>query len=108
MTLLALLFWLQSRPLSKTVIVVASLLFILAIVLVVYFVRKLRSSSKTEDDWSLTRSSLFVEPAQERPAAAAPPEIEAAPEPPVTTPGETRLLTSNALDVESRAAAPPA
>ena len=41
------LLWLQSAPLSKTVIVVASLMFVLAIALLVYFVRKLRASSKT-------------------------------------------------------------
>ena len=60
--LFVLLIWLQAAPLPKKVIVIASLVFVLAIVLLVYFVRKLRSSSKTEDDWSMTRSSLFVEP----------------------------------------------
>lgn len=106
MTFLISLIWLQSRPLSKTVIAIASLLFILAIVLVVYFVRKLRQSNKTEDDWSLTRSSLFVEHTQEPPPAEALPEA-AEPEPPEppraeefvapkieSTPSATELLTA--------------
>src|SRR5690242_11591 len=91
--------WLQSHPLSKTVIVFASLLFILAIALLVYFVRKLRASSKTEEDWSLTRSSLFVEPPAEKPAAessvadATQVVEEPAPEPEALG-GGTRLLAS--------------
>src|SRR5205085_9448799 len=108
---LALLFWLQAQPLSKTVIAIAALLFVLAIVLVVYFVRKLKSSSKTEDDWSLTRSSLFVEPlsppADARPDAGADDASTAdaivdAPESVETRPSETRLLASDAVDVEPR------
>jgi hypothetical protein len=104
------LLWLQSAPLSKTVIAVASLMFVLAIVLLVYFVRKLRANSKTEEDWSLTRSSLFVEPPPERSVTeATQAEAEAAPEPGVAS-SETRLLASESLDTEAPAAevAPPA
>ena len=98
------LLWLQSAPLSKTVIVVASLMFVLAIALLVYFVRKLRASSKTEEDWSLTRSSLFVEPPPERSVTeATQAEEEAAPEPGVAS-SETRLLASESLDTEAPAA----
>src|SRR5690349_1959552 len=108
---LALLFWLQSRPLSKTVIAIAGLLFVLAIVAVVYFVRKLRSSSKSDDDWSMTRSSLFVE----RPQAASDVATDAAtdlgatdtnaadPHESVETgPDHTRLLASDGVNAEPR------
>jgi hypothetical protein len=102
---LVLLIWMQSQP-SKTIIVVASLLIVLAIALLVYFVRKLRASNKTEEDWSLTRSSLFVEPAAGKSVADATQAAEtlATPEPVEPTPGETRLLASEALDVKPRAA----
>ncbi|MEN3333331.1 MAG: hypothetical protein V7641_2696 [Blastocatellia bacterium] len=102
---LVLLMWLQSQPLSKTIIVIASLLFVLAIALLVYFLRKLKTSSKTEEDWSLTRSSLFVGPAAEASVADATQAAETlvAPEPVEPTPGETRLLASDALDAEARA-----
>ncbi|MFL6215603.1 MAG: hypothetical protein ACJ74J_17105 [Blastocatellia bacterium] len=112
---LAMLFWLQAQPLSKTVIAVAALLFVLAIVLVVYFVRKLRANSKTDDDWSLTRSSLFVEPSPAQTPADATTDAGAndagttdAPEPVETEPGETRLLASDAVEAEPRLnVAPP-
>src|SRR5436853_118040 len=102
---LVLLIWMQSQP-SKTIIVVASLLIVLAIALLVYFVRKLKASNKTEEDWSLTRSSLFVEPAAEKSVADATQAAEtlATPEPVKPTPGETRLLVSEALDARPRAA----
>ncbi|HKQ07049.1 MAG TPA: hypothetical protein VJ464_18105 [Blastocatellia bacterium] len=98
--LFVLLIWLQAAPLSKKVIVIASLLFVLAIVLLVYFVRKLRSSSKTEDDWSMTRSSLFVEPPPVSDTSQA--AIETTPVPGAPA-GETRLLTSEPLDVTPQA-----
>jgi hypothetical protein len=107
---LALLFWLQARPLSKTVIAVAALLFVLAIVLVVYFVRKLRASSKTEDDWSMSRSSLFVErpPAQVAGDVTTEAETPDMPGPAATELSETRLLASDAAVVEPHlSAAPP-
>src|SRR5438105_9180815 len=104
---LAMLFWLQAQPLSKTVIAVAALLFVLAIVLVVYFVRKLRANSKTDDDWSMTRSSLFVEPSPAQTPAVAATDAGAndagttdAPEPVETEPGKTRLLASDAVEAE--------
>src|SRR6185295_2168940 len=99
------LIWMQSQPLSKTVIAVASLLFVLAIVLLVFFLRKLKASSKTDEDWSLTRSSLFVEPPAEASVADATYENEtpAPSEPDEATPGATRLLVSDALDAEPRA-----
>jgi hypothetical protein len=102
---LAILIWLQAPPLPKKVIVIAALLLVLAIALLVYFVRKLKASNKTEEDWSLTRSSLFVEPAAEKPVADATQSAEtlATPEPVEPTPGETRLLASDTLD-----ASPPA
>src|SRR5437764_2737752 len=96
------LLWLQSAPLSKTVIAVASLMFVLAIALLVYFVRKLRASNKTEEDWSLTRSSLFVEPPPERSVTeATQAEEEAAPG---VASSETQLLASESLDTEAPAA----
>jgi len=93
------LIWMQSQPLSKTVIVVASLLFVLAIVLLVYFLRKLKASSKTDEDWNLTRSSLFVEPAAEASVADATHATErlATPEPDEPA---TRQRVSEALDAE--------
>jgi hypothetical protein len=99
------LIWMQSQPLSKTVIVVASLLFVLAIVLLVFFLRKLKASSKTDEDWSLTRSSLFVEPPAEASVADATYEDEtpASSETDESRPGATRLLVSDALDAEPRA-----
>src|SRR5438552_2213767 len=99
--LFVLLIWLQAAPLPKKVIVIASLVFVLAIVLLVYFVRKLRSSSKTEDDWSMTRSSLFVEPPPSvgNTTQAA---IETTPEPDAPA-GETRRLTSEPVDVTPQA-----
>jgi hypothetical protein len=107
---LALLFWLQSQPLSKTVIAVAALLFVLAIVAVVYFVRKLRASSKSDDDWSMTRSSLFVEPpsqaAADAPRGASTADAHEAVE---ARPDETRLLASDVVSAEARRnLAPPA
>ncbi|HJQ24535.1 MAG TPA: hypothetical protein VKA60_11515 [Blastocatellia bacterium] len=104
------LIWLQSAPLSKTTIAIASLVFVLAIILLVYFVRKLRASSKVEEDWSLTRSSLFVEkPSEQFATEATPAEEESAPQP-VVAASETRLLASEPLDTEAPAAevAPPA
>src|SRR3954469_24005726 len=105
--LFVLLIWLQAAPLPKKVIVIASLVFVLAIVLLVYFVRKLRSSSKTEDDWSMTRSSLFVEPPSVGDATQA--AIETTPEADAPA-GETRRLTSEPVDVTPQAeeVAPPA
>lgn len=103
------LVWLQAAPLSKTVIAVASLLFVLAIVLVVYFVRKLRAGSKVDEDWTLSRSSLFVEPPKESDAEPAPAtEMLATPEPIEAMPGETRLLASDGLAAEPPAPAGPA
>ena len=104
------LIWLQSAPLSKTTIAIAALVFILAIVLVVYFVRKLRASSKTEEDWSLTRSSLFVERPPEQSVTEATQATEEPTPEPVVASSETRLLASEPLDTEAPAAevAPPA
>ena len=101
--------WMQSQPLSKTVIAVASLLFILAIGLLVYFVRKLRASSKRDEDWSLTRSSLFVEPASHESVTEVTEDAEAvaSSEPVEAPPGETRLLASDVLEAEPRAADKP-
>jgi hypothetical protein len=100
---LASLIWLQSQPLSKTVIFFAALFFILAISLLVYFVRKLRSGGKTEEDWSLTRSSLFVEP----PSGPSVIDVTQAPEAAALEPdaatGRTRLLASEMRDAEARA-----
>jgi hypothetical protein len=98
------LIWMQSQPLSKTVIVVASLLFILAICLLVYFVRKLRANSKRDEDWSLTRSSLFVEPAADEPVTNTTEGAEAVA---ASEPGETRLLASDVLEAEPLATATP-
>src|SRR4051794_11821124 len=100
--LFVLLIWLQAAPLPKKVIVIASLVFVLAIVLLVYFVRKLRSSSKTEDDWSMTRSSLFVEPPPPSVSDATQAAIETTPEPEAPA-GATRLLTSEPLDATPQA-----
>ena len=63
---LGLLIWIQAQPahISKVVIAVVTLLFILAIALLVYFVRKLKTHEKVEDDWSLSRRSLFKESAE--------------------------------------------
>lgn len=99
------LIWMQSQPLSKTVIAVASLLFVLAVALLVFFLRKLKASSKTDEDWSLTRSSLFVEPEVKASVADATKtgETAAPSEPDEATPGATRLLASDAPDAEPRA-----
>jgi hypothetical protein len=95
----------QSQPLSKTIIVIASLAFVLAIALLVYFLRKLKASSKTDEDWSLTRSSLFVEPTAGKSVADATQITEtlATPESVGPTPRETRLLASDAPAAEPRA-----
>ena len=53
----------EPRKLSKLVIAAAVLFFIVGISLLVYFLRRLKASEKeAEEDWSMTRSSLFIEP----------------------------------------------
>ena len=64
--LFALFILIQSQEpprLSKLVIAAAVLFFIVGISLLVYFLRRLKASEKeAEDDWSMSRSSLFIEP----------------------------------------------
>jgi hypothetical protein len=53
----------QSPRLSPFVIAVAVLAFIIGISLLVYFFRRIKTSEKeAEEDWSLSRRSLFVSP----------------------------------------------
>src|SRR5437762_13379893 len=59
--LLLLLSLLQQGRLSKVVIVGAALLFIAGVSLLVYFYRRYRRIEKEpEEDWDLSRRSLFV------------------------------------------------
>ena len=64
--LFALFILIQSQEpprLSKLVIAAAVLFFIVGISLLVYFLRRLKASEKeAEEDWSMSRSSLFIEP----------------------------------------------
>src|SRR5215212_1015863 len=53
----------QSPRLSPFVIAVAVLAFIIGVSLLVYFFRRIKTSEKeAEEDWSLSRRSLFVNP----------------------------------------------
>ena len=64
--LFALFILIQSQEpprLSKLVIAAAVLFLIVGVSLLVYFLRRLKSAEKeAEEDWSLSRRSLFVEP----------------------------------------------
>src|ERR1044071_1040611 len=64
--LFALFILIQSQEpprLSKLVIAAAVLFFIVGISLLVYFLRRVKASEKeAEEEWSMSRSSLFIEP----------------------------------------------
>jgi hypothetical protein len=111
--LLTLLDLLQAQPISKKYIVVAGFLVILAICVLVYFLRKLKSTEKVEEDWSLTRSSLLKGPAARQPEAEIPditmesgtPAESKQAEPPLR---QTRVLSSDVDDITPRRTPPPA
>jgi len=53
----------EPRKLSKLVIAAAVLFFIAGISLLIYFLRRVKASEKeAEEEWSMSRSSLFIEP----------------------------------------------
>jgi hypothetical protein len=101
--LFALFILIQSQNparLSKVVIAGAAIFLILGITLLVYFVRRLRTTEKEpEEDWNLSRRSLFVadspplEPATSE-HANADAEIADASEPELNEPRATKILAS--------------
>src|SRR5258708_3925724 len=97
---LLLLSLLQQGKLSKVVIVGAALLFIAGVSLLVYFFRRYRRIEKEpEEDWDLSRRSLFVNvapPSRTTDEASDKAAVPIAPTP-ETTPvvsGDTRELSS--------------
>lgn len=111
---LLLLSLLQQGRISKVVIVGAALLFIGGVSLLVYFYRRYRRIEKEpEEDWNLSRRSLFVNVAP--PARSASDAIESAavptaPIPEITpvVPGGTSVLASEPPSQSSKPAAPDA
>lgn len=100
--LLFLLIQAQEQPrLSKIVIAGVALFLILGVYLLVYFLRRLRSGEKEpEEDWSLSRRSLFVE---ESAAASA----EAEEQTQESEPRATEILASPASRQTSMLASEP-
>ncbi len=84
--LFALFILIQSQEpprLSKLVIAAAVLFFIAGISLLIYFLRRVKASEKeAEEEWSMSRSSLFIEPSAPSQhtgvdtASAQPPQME--------------------------------
>jgi hypothetical protein len=104
--LLLLLNLLQQGRLSRVVIVGAVLLFIAGVSLLVYFYRKYqRIEKEPEEDWNLSRRSLFVAaPSYQKTEEAtdkAPVQVVPAPEMTPTQSGGTRELASGLLSTSS-------
>ncbi|HXU39845.1 MAG TPA: hypothetical protein VN937_26060 [Blastocatellia bacterium] len=108
---LLLLSLLQQGRLSKVVIVGAALLFIAGVSLLVYFYRRYRRIEKEpEEDWDLSRRSLFVNvapPARIANDGSAAAAVPTAPIPEITpvVPGGTSVLASEAPSQTSKPAA---
>lgn len=97
--LFALFILIQSQEpprLSKLVIAAAVLFFIVGISLLVYFFRRFKASEKeAEEDWSMSRSSLFVEPPKRMSEDAVSAQPSQAEEIPPPRKSETRILASD-------------